>query len=252
MRPRSLALAAALAALVAGPAAAAEEPALPHVAWSFDGLFGTYDQAALKRGFEVYRQVCSNCHAMHLLAYRDLEAIGYTADEVKEIAASVQVTDGPNDAGEMFERPGRASDRFHSPFPNDAAARAANNGALPPDQSLIAKARVGGPDYIYALMTGYVDPPAGFKLQDGMNYNEYFPGHQIAMPAPLADGAVTYADGTKATLDQEAKDVANFLMWAAEPKLDARKHTGVKVMLFLIVLSLLLYAVKRKVWAAIH
>ena len=252
MRAKSLALAALLAAFVAGSAAAEEGPALPPVPWSFDGLFGTYDKAALKRGSEVYRQVCSNCHAMHLLAYRALEAIGYTADEVKEIAASVQVTDGPNDAGEMFERPGRASDRFHSPFPNEQAARAANNGALPPDLSLMAKARVGGPDYIHAIMTGYVDPPAGFKLQDGMNYNEYFPGHQIAMPAPLSDGVVTFADGTTATLDQEAKDVANFLMWAAEPKLDERKHTGVKVMLFLVVLSLLLYATKRKVWAAVH
>ena len=252
MRLRSLALAATLAALAAGPAAAAEEPSLPHLPWSFDGLFGTYDQASLKRGFEVYRQVCSNCHAMHLLAYRDLESIGYSEEQVKEIAAGVQVTDGPNDAGEMFERPGRPSDRFHSPFANDAAARAANNGALPPDFSLIAKARVGGPDYIHALMTGYGDPPADVKMQEGMNYNEYFPGHQIAMPPPLADGTVTYPDGTKATLDQEAKDVANFLMWAAEPKLDARKRMGVKVMLFLVVLALMLYAVKRKVWAAIH
>jgi ubiquinol-cytochrome c reductase cytochrome c1 subunit len=250
MRARSIALAAALA--IAGPAAAEEGPALPDLHWSFNGLFGTYDQAALKRGFEVYRQVCSNCHAMHLLAYRDLEAIGYTPDEVKQIAASVQITDGPNDAGEMFERPGRPSDRFHSPFANDAAARAANNGALPPDQSLVAKAREGGPDYIYALMTGYGDPPADMKMQEGMNYDKYFPGHQIAMPAPLAEGTVTYPDGTKATVDQEAKDVANFLMWAAEPKLDARKHMGVKVMLFLIVLALMLYAVKRKVWAAIH
>jgi ubiquinol-cytochrome c reductase cytochrome c1 subunit len=252
MRPRSLALAAALAALIAGPAAAAEEPALPHVAWSFDGLFGTYDQAALKRGFEVYRQVCSNCHSMTLLAYRDLEEIGYTPDQVKEIAAAVQVSDGPNDAGDMYERPARASDRFHSPFANDQAARAANNGALPPNLSLMAKARVGGPDYIHAILTGYKDPPAGMKMQDGMNYNEYFPGHQIAMPPPLAEGTVTYPDGTTATLDQEAKDVANFLMWTAEPKLDARKHMGVKVMLFLVVLALMLYAVKRKVWAAIH
>ena len=252
MRLRSLALAATLAALAAGPAAAEEEPSLPHLPWSFDGLFGTYDQASLKRGFEVYRQVCSNCHAMHLLSYRDLEAIGYSEEQVKEIAASVQFTDGPNDAGEMFERPGRASDRFHSPFANDAAARAANNGALPPDLSLIAKARPGGADYLHALMTGFGDPPADLKMQEGMNYNKYFPGHQIAMPPPLADGTVTYPDGTKATLDQEATDVANFLMWAAEPKLDARKRMGVKVMLFLVVLALMLYAVKRKVWAAIH
>src|SRR5258706_5914066 len=181
MRLRSLALAATLAALAAGPAAAAEEAALPHLPWSFDGLFGTYDQASLKRGFEVYRQVCSTCHAMHLLAYRDLEAIGYTADQVKEIAASFQTTDGPNDAGEMYQRPARASDRFHSPFANDAAARAANNGALPADQSLIAKARVGGTDYIYALLTRYGEPPADLKMQEGMKYNKNFPGHKNAM-----------------------------------------------------------------------
>lgn len=253
MRLASLALAAALAAGVAGSAAAAEEgPALPEVHWPFTGLFGTYDKAALRRGFEVYKQVCSNCHSMKLLSYRNLEAIGFSPEKVKEIAASVQVQDGPNDAGEMYDRDGRPSDRFHSPFPNDQAARAANNGALPPDMSLLAKAREGGPTYIHALMLGYTDPPADFKMADGMNYNKFFPGHQIGMPQPLSDDAVTYSDGTKATLDQEAKDVASFLMWTAEPKLDERKHMGVKVILFLVVLTLMLHAVKRKIWAAVH
>jgi ubiquinol-cytochrome c reductase cytochrome c1 subunit len=252
MRLASLALAALVAAGLSGAARAQEAAPLPEVHWPFTGLFGTYDQATLKRGFEVYRQICSTCHSMKLLSYRDLEAIGYTPEQVKDIAASVQIQDGPNDAGEMYDRPGRPSDRFHLPFPNDQAARAANNGALPPDMSLLAKAREGGPTYIHALMLGYTDPPAGFKMAQGMNYNKYFPGHQIAMPQPLTDGAVTYSDGTQATLDQEARDVASFLMWTSEPKLDDRKHMGVKVMLFLVVLTLMLYAVKRKIWADVH
>jgi ubiquinol-cytochrome c reductase cytochrome c1 subunit len=164
----------------------------------------------------------------------------------------VQVTDGPNDNGEMFERPGRPSDRFKPPFPNDNAARAANNGALPPDLSLIVKARQGGADYIYGVLTGYADPPPDVKLTEGMYYNKYFPGHQIAMPQPLTDDRVTYADGTKATLSQEAHDVVTFLAWAAEPELETRKQLGVKVLLFLIVLSGLLFAVKRKVWKDVH
>jgi len=252
MRHAWLTLVAALSLAAAGPAAAEEEQALPHQHWSFSGLFGTYDQASLRRGFEVYRQVCSNCHSMRLLAYRDLSALGYSEDEIKQIAASIQIQDGPNDAGDMFERPGRPYDHFRSPFANDQAARAANNGALPPDLSLMAKARAGGPDYIYAIQTGYEEPPPGFTLQQGMNYNKAFAGHQIAMPPPLADNTVTFPDGTPATLQQEAHDVASFLMWAAEPKLDERKRMGVKVMLFLTVLTLMLYAVKRKVWAELH
>jgi ubiquinol-cytochrome c reductase cytochrome c1 subunit len=189
---------------------------------------------------------------MNLMHYRNLQDIGFSEDQVKQIAASVQVTDGPNDAGDMFERPGRPSDTFKPPFANENAARAANNGALPPDLSLIVKARKGGADYVHGILTGYSDPPADMKMAEGMNYNKYFPGHQIAMPPPLSDGAVTYPDGTKATVDQMASDVSNFLTWASEPKLEERHFIGVKSVLFLIVLTVLLYGAKRKIWAAVH
>ena len=232
---------------------AAKNP-MPHEEWDFNSIFGTYDQAKLKRGFQVYKEVCSACHSMNLLAYRHLSGIGLSEDEIKAVAASVQVTDGPNDEGEMFERPGLPSDKFHPPFPNDQAARASNNGALPPDLSLMAKAREGGPDHIVALMTGYGDPPACLKMNEGMNFNKYFDaaGFQIAMPAPLSDGAVTYADGTQATVPQMAHDVAYFLSWASEPNLDARHKIGVGVILFLIVLTACFYAVYRKVWSDVH
>jgi ubiquinol-cytochrome c reductase cytochrome b/c1 subunit len=234
----------------AAPVSAAES--LPKQKWSFDGPFGTFDPAARQRGFQVYRDVCSACHALSLVHYRNLRDIGFSEDEVKAIAASVEVTDGPNDNGEMFQRPGRPSDRFKSPFPNEKAARAGNNGAYPVDLSLITKARVGGPDYLYALLTGYSDPPAGVKLMEGMHYNKYFHGHQIAMPPPINADQVTYADGTKATVEQLTKDVTTFLTWAAEPELEARKRLGMKVVIFLIVLTGLLFAVKRKVWKDIH
>ncbi|HXO00751.1 MAG TPA: cytochrome c1, partial [Stellaceae bacterium] len=230
-----------------------EPPPPPHQQWSFEGVFGTYDAAALQRGFQVYKEVCSACHALKHLYYRDLTDIGYTEDQVKGVAAQAQVTDGPNDQGEMYQRPGRPSDPIVTPFPNDQAARAANNGALPPDLSLIVKAREGGPDYVYAILTGFKDPPAGFKMQPNMNYNEYFPGHQIAMPPPLtADGQLTYADGTKATIPQMAHDVTTFLAWAAEPNLDERHRMGAKVILFLVIAAGIFYAAKRKIWAALH
>jgi len=230
---------------------AEEATALPEVHWSFGGIFGVFDHAAARRGFQVYKDVCSACHSMNLLAYRNLEALGFTEDEVKAIAATVQVPDF-DDNGEVKDRPGKPSDRFLPPFANTLAARAANNGALPPDLSVMVKARKGVADYVHAILTGFVEPPAGFKMQDGMNYNEYFPGHQIAMPPPLQDNSVTYADKTPATVDQEARDVSTFLAWAAEPELEERHETGVKVILFLIVMTLLLYAYKRKVWAAVH
>lgn len=227
---------------------------MPHEEWGFNSIFGTYDDAALRRGFQVYKEVCSTCHSMSLLSYRHLSGVGMSADEIKAVAASVQVTDGPNDEGELFERPGRPSDRFHPPFPNEQAARAANNGALPPDLSLMAKAREGGPDHIVAMMTGYGEPPACLKMNEGMNFNRYFEAgaFQIAMLPPLSDGAVTFADGTQATVPQMAHDVSAFLAWAADPNLDDRHRTGVKTILFLIVLTALLYAVKRKVWSKVH
>jgi ubiquinol-cytochrome c reductase cytochrome c1 subunit len=257
---RRLALAAVAALAILAPAQAAEEASIPSQRWSFDGPFGTYDRAALQRGFQVYKEVCSACHSMSLVHYRDLGppgingtgGIGFNADEVKALAAEVEVTDGPNDAGDMFQRPGKPADRFKAPFANANAARAANNGALPPDLSLMAKARVGGPNYIYAVLTGYVDPPADVKLMEGMNYNKAFPGHQIAMPNPLSPDQVSYADGTKATVDQMAHDVATFLNWTAEPELEARKRLGVKVILFLVILSGLLFFAKRKIWADVH
>ena len=221
----------------------------PSMKWSFDGLFGSFDRAALRRGFQVYTEVCSACHSLRLVHYRNLSAIGFTEDQVKEIAAEVEVTDGPDAEGEMFDRPGLPSDRFVSPFPNDNAARAANNGALPPDLSLVTKSRIGGPNYIHGLMVGYRDAPEGMEMSEGMEYNMYFPGHQIAMTAPLSDELVEYADGTEATVPQMAKDVTNFLVWAAEPELEERKRMGVKVVLFLLLLTGMLFAVKRAVWS---
>jgi ubiquinol-cytochrome c reductase cytochrome c1 subunit len=232
--------------------ARAAEIALPEGHWSFQGIFGTFDHAAARRGFDVYKDVCSACHSMNLLHYRNLEAIGFSEDEAKTIAAGFQVQGEPDDAGDVKDRPAKLSDAFKAPFANEQAARAANNGALPPDLSVIIKARKGGADYVHALLSGYGEAPADVKLQEGMNYNKYFPGHQIAMPQPLSDNSVTYADGTPATLDQEARDVTTFLAWAGEPELEERHFTGVKTILFLIVFTALLYAVKRKVWAAVH
>src|SRR3954447_2506217 len=199
---KALAVAAGLlaaTALGAAPALAAGEEHLPDTHFSFDGLFGHFDRASAQRGFQVYKEVCSNCHSMHLMSYRNLRELGLSDAEVRGIAATVQVQDGPNDEGQMFERPGRPSDRFRSPFPNERAARAANNGALPPDLSVIVKAREGGADYIHALLTGYEDPPARVTLMEGINYNKYLPGHQIAMAPPLtSEGQVEFHDGTKA------------------------------------------------------
>ncbi|HZS84068.1 MAG TPA: cytochrome c1 [Stellaceae bacterium] len=254
---RKLVLAVAGAAALGLGAAWAQEASqpLPDEHWSFDGIFGTYDRAELQRGFQVYTQVCAACHALEHLLYADLggpNGLGYSEAEVKAIAAQAQVTDGPNDQGEMFQRPGRPSDPFARPFANDKAARAANNGALPPDLSLIVKAREGGPQYVYGVLTGYREPPPGVKMGQGMNYNLQFPGHQIAMPQPLRDDSVTYADGTKATLQQEAHDVVAFLTWASEPTMEPRKRTGVKVFLFLLVATVCAYVVKRRIWASVH
>jgi cytochrome c1 len=230
-------------------------PEIAPQSWSFTPPFGTYDDAQLQRGFEVYKQVCATCHSMRLLSYRNLGEPGgpeFSPKAVETLASQVQVTDGPNEKGEMFQRPARPSDRFRSPFANEQLARVANNGALPPDLSTMAKAREGGPDYIYAILTGYRDPPQGFQLAPGMHYNQAFPGHQIAMPPPLSDGVITYADGTKPTLDNYARDVSAYLMWAAEPKLEERHKTGARVMIFLLVFAVIMYLAKRTVWARLH
>ena len=251
-----LAAAALIAAICAAPltsGVAEEMPPLPRQEWSFFGIFGTYDRAAAQRGFQVYKEVCSACHPVKHLYFRDLTDLGYTEDEVKAIAASYQVNnEEANDQGQIYQRPARPSDPIPGPFPNNQAARAANNGALPPDLSMIVKAREGGPDYVFGLLTGYKEPPADFKMLTGMYYNEYFPGHQIAMPPPLSDGAVTFADGTPATVPQMAHDVVTFLTWAAEPNLEPRHRTGFKVMLFLVIAVGIFYATKRKIWATAH
>ena len=240
-------------ALAAGPvlSAAAHKPEARD--WSFQGLFGTYDRGAQQRGLQVYNEICAGCHSLSLVAYRNLDGIGLEEDQIKAFAAEFEVTDGPNEEGEMYTRPARPVDRFAAPFANDNAARDANNGALPPDLSLMTKARKGGADYVYALLTGYKEePPAGVEVMEGMSYNLYFPGNQIAMAPPLADDAVEYADGTKSTVPQLAEDVTTFLAWAAEPELEERKNMGVKVLLFLIVLTAMLYALKRQVWKDQH
>ncbi len=250
---RNTVFAAAVLAAVSGSALAAEMPKAPSQDWSFDGLFGTFDRASTQRGFQVYKQVCSNCHSLQFVAYRNLEALGFTPDQVQAIASEYEVQDCCTDDGEPFDRPAKPSDRFVSPFPNEQAARSANNGALPPDLSLITRARVGGPNYLFALLTGYQEePPEGVELMEGMHYNSYFPGHQIAMAQPLWGDDVEFADGTEATIEQQAKDVTSFLAWAASPELEARKRMGVKVLLFLIVFTGMLYAVKRKIWSDQH
>ncbi len=227
---------------------AADAPVVADHQWSFEGAFGVFDRTALQRGFQVYREVCSACHGIRHVSYRDLAALGYDSDDIKAIASEYDVLDGPNGEGDMFERPALPSDKFVSPFPNHNAARAANNGSFPPDLSLIVKARQSGDDYLYALLTGYGEPPGDFNLPEGRYYNTAFPGFQIAMPPPFEDGLIEYADGTPATISQMASDVTTFLAWTAEPELEDRKKLGVKVLIFLVLLTAMLLAVKRKIW----
>lgn len=240
---------------LAAPALADENalpPKSPPTGWPEQGFDGAYDRAALQRGFQVYKEVCSACHSMKLLSYRDLTQLGFNEAEVKAIASNYQVPD-TNDSGDAVQRPARPSDHFAGPFANDQAARAANGGALPPDLSLIVKARKGHEDYIYSILTGFDQTvPPTETMMKGMNYNPYFPGHQIAMPPPLHEGAVSFADGTTATVDQMAKDVTQYLAWASEPKLEERHQTGIKVILFLIVFAAVMYGVKRKIWKKLH
>ena len=222
--------------------------------WSFKGLFGKFDRAALQRGYQVYTEVCSSCHSMKYLSYRNLSEKGgpeFSIEQAKAIAASFEVKDGPNSDGDMFTRPGRLSDKFVMPYDNVQAAQAANGGAYPPDMSVLVKARGGGVDYIYSLLQGYEDPPAGVTLDDGVYYNKYMIGNKIKMASPLSDDIVEYSDGTQATVDQMAKDVTTFLSWAAEPELEERHRTGVKVIIYLILLTTLVYLSMKKIWSRI-
>lgn len=276
------ALALAGAAAVTPALAAGDVVHPPAQKWSFSGPFGTFDRAQLQRGFKVYKEICAACHGLEKISFRNLSepgGPGFTQGQVKTLAADYKVKDGPNEQGEMFERPGRPSDRFPKPFANDEAAKAANGGAVPPDFSVIAKARTyergfptfmidivtqyqeQGVDYITALLMGYEAPPKGVTVEPGLHYNRYFPGHKIGMANPLAGlfddaGKTTdagfYTDGTPVTREQVARDVSAFLMWTAEPKLEERKQLGAKVMLWLIVLAGLLYFTKKKIWARLE
>ena len=223
--------------------------------WSFKGLFGKFDRGSLQRGYQVYSEVCAGCHSMKYVSYRNLSEPGgpeFSEQQVKAIAANFEVTDGPNNDGEMFIRPAKLSDKFVMPFENVKAAQAANGGAYPPDMSVLAKARSGGVDYIYSVLLGYEDPPSGVTLDDGVYYNKYMYGNKIKMSQPLMEGAVEYSDGTVASEEQMAKDVTTFLMWAAEPHLEARHKMGFKAILYLIILTILVYFSMKKIWSRIE
>lgn len=249
MKKTVLAAAAALALALPAFAQAAEEIHIPKEEWSFNGVFGKFDREQVQRGFQVYKDVCSACHSLHYVSFRNFEDLGYSEAQVKTLAAEYEVEDGPNDDGEMFKRKAKPSDRIPGPFANEQLARLANGGALPPDLSLMTKAREGGPDYVYHLLMGYEDPPEGFTVMDGLNYNKYFPGHQIAMAKQVQDGLVTYADGAPNDAAHIAKDVTAFLHWAAEPKLEARHSTGFRVILYALLFAVVAYFYKRRLWA---
>ena len=221
--------------------------------WSFEGIFGTFDRASLQRGYQIYQEVCAGCHSAQHLSYRNLSEKGgpeFSIEEAKAIAAQFEVEDGPNSDGEMFMRTGRLSDKFVKPYPNIEASTSANGGAYPPDMSVLAKARAGGADYIYSLLLGYEEAPAGFELDDGVYYNKYMAGNKIKMSAPISDGLVEYSDGTEATTEQMSKDVTTFLVWASEPHLESQHRMGFKTIIYLIILLTLVYLSKQKVWAS--
>ena len=234
---------------------AAEKTELLKIDWSFNGLFGKFDRGSLQRGYQVYSEVCASCHSMKYLSYRNLSEKGgpeFSIEQAKAIAASFEITDGPNADGEMFERPGKLSDKFLMPYANEKEAQAANGGAYPPDMSVLAKARSGGADYLYSVLLGYEEPPSGITLDDGVYYNKYIYGNNIKMAKPLDDDLVEYSDGTIASEEQLAKDVVTFLVWAAEPHLETRHRMGFKVIVYLIILTILVYFSMKKIWSRIE
>ena len=236
-------------------ASSAEKAEYLKTDWSFKGLFGKFDRAALQRGYQVYTEVCSSCHSMKYLSYRNLAEKGgpeFTEEQAKAIAASFEVKDGPNSDGEMFTRPEKLSDKFVMPYENVKAAQAANGGAYPPDMSVLVKARGGGVDYVYSLLQGYEDPPADIILDDGVHYNKFMYGNKIKMANPLSDGLVEYADGTNASVEQMSKDVTTFLMWSAEPHLEARHKMGFKAIVYLIILTILVYFSMKRIWSRVE
>lgn len=254
MKKLILAAASALALAylpTASQAAPAEGVEMLHVDWTWKGTFGKFDRLQLQRGLQVYREVCSSCHSLKYIAFRDLMALGYSEDQVKALALEYEFPT-IDDEGSESTRKGIPADKFPKPYPNDKFARASNNGALPPDLSLITKARENGPNYVYSLMQGYEEPPAGFAMMEGLHYNKYFGGNQIVMNKPLNDGQVTYADGTAATVEQMSKDVVAFLHWAAEPKLEVRHATGFRVMIYVLIFTILAYFLKRRIWARLE
>jgi ubiquinol-cytochrome c reductase cytochrome c1 subunit len=251
MKLTHLVLAGALTAL-AGPVLAQGTAAPVAQSWSFSGPFGRLDQAAARRGYQVYAESCANCHSMDFLHYRDLAGIGLSPDQIRASIADITVPAGFDSQGNVVTRPATPASSFRAPFPSEEAARAALNGAYPTDLSLAVKTYPDGPDYLYALLTGYGDPPAGTTLADGMSYNKYFPGHQIAMPQPLSDGQFTYADGTVSTVSQNAHDVVTFLAWAANPEMTQRRHIGFVVALYFLGMAGLTFAWKRRIWSKIH
>ncbi len=248
----ALATAASMTAGAAVWASSGEQKHPRQMEWSFDGMFGRVDKQSAQRGLQVYKEVCAACHSLNRVAFRTLTDIGFSEAEVKALAATYTITDGPGDDGEMFDRPGKASDKFVPPYPNEQAARAAQGGAYPPDLSLIIKARPDGANYLYSLLTGYAEAPADVHMNEGMYYNPYFPGNQIAMPQPMMADQVSYEDGTQASVDQMARDVVHFLQWAAEPEMEQRKRMGIKVLVYLGIFTVFAFIAKKRVWQKLH